>query len=910
MEKVTYVFDSSSALRCTVWVAGILFMFSFAAFAQTEEQLLSKANAQYQDENYGAALENFLKYDSIRPGVADVSYKIGISYLNSSYKSKSLPYFKVVGQKVKNPKAYDLDFYLGSAYHFSHQFDSAIYYYERFKENFSGKPKKYADVIQVIDKEIESARNGLALQGKETYLKITSLGGEINGPWSDYAPLISSDEGIMLFTSRREGNMGNKIHNETGEYTEDIYYSNKDPESGEWGAAQPLAVVNTTGQDATIALSSDGRELLIYRSTSPQGDIYQSFNEDGNWTVPRKISKEVNSRFWEPSASFSHDGQHLYFSSDRPGGYGGLDLYVADKLENGEWGNVRNLGTSVNTPYDEDGPYMLSDNKTLFFSSRGHSTIGGYDIFKAKMQGEPTEWSSPENMGMPINTADDDMYLVWSADAKRAYYSSTREDDTYGRIDLYQVTLDKPVIPVNLLSKKIMTEDNQSVAKDATVTIIDPETKDTLGVYKPNPITGNISVAVPEDKEYDMVVSSPGYMPYYDKVAVEKDNTSSIASNTSRSAGQTTTNSSTSSGSSKMATTTPADETVYATGETSNDKKTNNYKSTDGSGVIESTSYTDDYSSTDDGSDNMVTESYVAPSGPDDSNDLNNSSPSSAPAYTKTSPAVNTPPATVAMKTLTKGNEIALNSVYFDFAKATLTSQSETQLNMLKKVLNENPSMKIKIIGHTDQTGSSSANKRLSKMRAKAVETYLEQNGVSKSRVKAIGMGESQATGNDEMDRRVEFKILKIDEEAVADAAEEALEAGKITARAAEDDYDYATATFNQGDVLEPKVHFLKKNSNYITDFSKERLEKLIEILKANPSMKIQIIAHSDMMGDYADNEAATLERAKTVKTYLINRGINGNRLETTQKGVQELVVRGTGPNVRNRRVEFKVTSL
>jgi hypothetical protein len=172
-----------------------------------------------------------------------------------------------------------------------------------------------------------------------------------------------------------------------------------------WSNATNAGIpLNTYVQDATVGLSPDGESMIIYRTAAGlvSGDLFETRKQDGLWQVPALMTDQINSAAHEPSASIAPDGHEIYFTSDRPGGFGGRDLYRIRRLPNGEWSMPLNLGPTVNTPYDEDAPFLHSDGVTLFFSSTGHNTMGGYDIFKTQcIDPDMNGWTEPENMGYP-----------------------------------------------------------------------------------------------------------------------------------------------------------------------------------------------------------------------------------------------------------------------------------------------------------------------------------------------------------------------------------------------------------------------------------------------------------------------------------------------------------------------------
>ncbi|MBI4649575.1 MAG: PD40 domain-containing protein [Bacteroidia bacterium] len=242
------------------------------------------------------------------------------------------------------------------------------------------------------------------------------------------------------------------------------------------------------------------------------GDIYITKFIDGKWTNPEIMQSEINSPGnLQPSVCLSPDETVLYFSSNRPGGYGGLDLYLVRKLPNGSWGPPTNLGLTINTSYDEDSPFIHPDGKILYFSSRGHENMGEFDIFKSELLDEDQLWwSAPENLGYPINTVGDDIYFVVSADAKHGYFSSNRPEG-FSNADIYFVTMELALENRVLLKGTVSTNEPVFKTLKATIIIIDNEKNELQGIYRTNIKTGKYLLVLIPGKKYKMTVEAEGY---------------------------------------------------------------------------------------------------------------------------------------------------------------------------------------------------------------------------------------------------------------------------------------------------------------------------------------------------------------------------------------------------------------
>lgn len=504
---------------------------------------LKSGDELYAMDNYGGymrALEFYLQAYQFNPNNAMLNYKIGTSYLYSTQQEKSLDYLKSA-YKI-NPKiAGDINYKLAGALHLNLKFDDAIKEYNNYKRQLS--PKDLASLRKKIDKRIDECEIGKKLVEKPIRVFIDNVGPNINGRYPDYSPLITADESMLIYTSRREGTTGGGISEEDGNYNEDIYISYQ--QNGEWSVAQNMGKpLNTKDNDATIGLSSDGQKLFTFLGKSDGGNILVSELDGNEWTTPRdKELSKVNSDSHESAASFSFDGKTMYFVSDNPvNNIGEHDIFISYWDEKKErWGDPQNLSNTVNTEYDERGVFMHPDGRTLFYSSDGKGSMGGYDIFKTHLTDEGY-WSEPENLGYPINTPGDDRFFVLSGSGKHGYYSSDKEGG-YGSHDIYMITFLGPEKPLvqnndNILIASIANPISESFMEEAVAvetmrltilkgTIIDAFTKEpveaeieivdndknqVVTIQKSNKTTGKYLVSLPSGKNYGIAVKAEGYL--------------------------------------------------------------------------------------------------------------------------------------------------------------------------------------------------------------------------------------------------------------------------------------------------------------------------------------------------------------------------------------------------------------
>ncbi len=249
----------------------------------------------------------------------------------------------------------------------------------------------------------------------------------------------------MIFTYRGKKSAGGlqNGYNEAdpyGIYYEDVFISYKDSTNN---FEEPKSIgftINGISNDAAVALSAEGHKLFVFKDDgSNGGDLYMSTLTGKDWSVPERLAGDVNSGAWEGSCSLASDGKTLFFTSERKGGYGGKDIYTSRLQPDGSWGTAINMGDKINTPYDDDAPFIHPDGRILVYSSKGKNSMGGYDVFRAVFNPSDSSWSDPENMGYPINSPDDDIYYVLTADGKTGYYSSGKVDGQ-GLQDIYKIS--------------------------------------------------------------------------------------------------------------------------------------------------------------------------------------------------------------------------------------------------------------------------------------------------------------------------------------------------------------------------------------------------------------------------------------------------------------------------------------
>lgn len=675
------------------------FFLSILSFAQTNVEFtkenfkgdkdgLKKAKDNIEDGDnffekgsyyYKLALDPYLEANKFNPNNALLNYKIGKSYLYSNYKLKSIPYLEKA-LKLNPDVDPQIHFVLGKAYHLDMQWDKAIEQFKLFQRTLTNV-SEFADLIAEVNKHIEECLNGKELVKNPVRVFIDNVGPEINSQYPDYGPVISADESVMLFTSRRPTTTGGGIDPVINEPFEDIYISTK--VNGKWGVAQNMGKpINTDDHDANSGLSADGQKFLIYIGKN-NGDLYEAELKGDSWSKPEHMNDNINTKYHESSACYSPDGKMVYFVSDKPdGSMGDRDIYVSTKNAKGKWDKAVNLGPTINTKYGEEGVFIHPDGKTMYFSSQGHKSMGGYDIFKSVYDEKTKTWSEPENLGYPVNTPDDDVFFVVSASGKHGYYASFNANG-YGEKDIYMVTFlgqEKQMVmdnEDNLLAslaapvketviaptvvikeaqltilKGVITDELTQKPLEATIELVDNLKNEVVATFTSNSSSGKYLVSLPAGRNYGIAVKKDGYL--------------------------------------------------------------------------------------------FHSENFDIPN---------------TAAYQEVVKDV-------ALKNVAVGSKIILKNIFFDFDKATLRPESTNELERLTKLLNDVPTLKIEISGHTDSKGADDYNKKLSNNRAKAVVDYLVSKGIAADRLTYVGYGEEQPIATNDTDegrqlnRRTEFKIL------------------------------------------------------------------------------------------------------------------------------------------------------
>jgi hypothetical protein len=493
----------------------ILFLYlvinSVACFAQTGRDKLSPKE-YFNLNDYNRALEGYLAMWHAHQDDLEINKNIAICYLSvNEDRSKALPYLHYV--QKNGPPNEEITFMLGQAYLYGYKFDEALKYFNAFRSKTN--PKNY----EMADLYISYCNNAKELIQHPLNVTFENLGKPVNSKYADYYPYVIQSEGILYFTSRREGNTGNMTSAQSY-FTSDIYYSNVT--NGQFTKAKNFgSIVNTAEDEECVYITPNGKNMIIYQDNirlNVTGDLFLSSSGKGKtFQKPIGFKEPVNTQDLELEGCITSDLNTLIISSDRKGGYGETDLYIIKKLPNGEWGTPVNLGTNINTKYREAFPVYDEQSSTLYFASEGLKSMGGFDIFKSVYDSTAKSFGPAVNIGYPINTPMDDMEFTFAGNKRDGYISAVRPEG-YGDLDLYKVTFNEVEIRQTILKGNVTTEDSL-VNLTATVTLIDPKDNSEIGVKDiDGQNTKFIFLLVPG--KYTIKVTAENYEDYKEDITI------------------------------------------------------------------------------------------------------------------------------------------------------------------------------------------------------------------------------------------------------------------------------------------------------------------------------------------------------------------------------------------------------
>ena len=427
--------DNLSVMSKKIVCLIVAALFSLTLLSQEVRNLQDnflEAEYFFMYEDYSDALPIYLQLYEKMPDNTNLAFRIGVCYLNiAGKKNLSVSFLEAASKNIsaKHKEGsisqvsapYDALYELGNAYRINYQFDKAKDAYKKYEQTLLPDDKEN---INFIEHEIKVCDNAKILIAKPVDLTFENVGSLFNDEKSNFNPVISADGKSFAFMVSLK-------------FYDAVMYSKL--VNGKW--TNPVNITPDLQADGDLfisCLSADGKMLFFSKSDKYTSDLYYSTFDGTKWGKAVKLNKNINTRYWESHAFISEDGSSLVFASDRPGGFGGLDIYISRK-ENGDWGPAVNLGIEINTPFNEDRPFLINNGKTLFFASQNHNNIGGYDIFRSDLQPNGL-WNTPQNLGYNLNTPDDDLFFMPIGNGRSGYISVYKEGEGFGKEDIYKVT--------------------------------------------------------------------------------------------------------------------------------------------------------------------------------------------------------------------------------------------------------------------------------------------------------------------------------------------------------------------------------------------------------------------------------------------------------------------------------------
>ena len=492
----------------------ILFLFgSIASNAQKYYTDNKKANAQYDKAikywlqgKTAQAIKSFEKTLEIEPRFIEANFMLGDIYADRKDIAKAK-------QCYLNGVLTDSSYYTKGWYWLAN-IEMSDTNYRLAKEYYSiflRLDTENIDLQPLAQKGIKEADFRQYAMANPVPFSPTNMGTMINTMFDEYLPALTADEQTIIIT-RKEPRTATTTANTPEE--EDFYIATKDND-GKWTMAQRVdEPLNSNDNEGAQCISQDGR-FIVFTICGEGGmgscDLYWSKKVGNRWSKPRNLGAAVNSRYWDSQPSFSIDGKTLYFTSNRPGGKGGKDIWKTTLKANGQWGKAVNMGDSINTPQDETCPFIHYDDQTLYFASNGHIGMGGFDIFYSRRINDTT-WTMPTNIGYPINTSGEEMNLIVGAGGKMAIFSSDKLEG-YGGQDLYSFELYQEAQPIATTYMKGTVFDEKSKQPlAADFRIIDLENENEVVSATADPVTGSFLISLPVNKNYALNVSMDGYL--------------------------------------------------------------------------------------------------------------------------------------------------------------------------------------------------------------------------------------------------------------------------------------------------------------------------------------------------------------------------------------------------------------
>lgn len=524
-------------------IATTLSLITVFSYAQKKDRflVLEQVKRFIGDENWAGAAYAADKILTANPEDAELSYYAGLANINAKNYKQGFDQIMVAAADAKG-KYKDIEFWKGRAFMGIEMPDSALVYFAKYKSNGGKNPAN--SFGYGIDYYISQVENAKRLTANPVKAIINNMGERINDEGDDATPSLNTEGDLLVFSSRRNSNIGGKDDPNDGKPFQDVWISRKDTVTGKWGEAENLTKLNSDGHEGVMSISPDGNTVFIYKNTGAgtgSGDIWfaRTKGDPLDWSRPREFEGEFNSSYFETSACLAPGGKTMFFISERPDGKasGNGDVWMCERLSRKEWKKPVNLGTNINSKYDEISVTVHPNGKTIFFASNSEKSMGGYDIFKTELVNG--KWTDPVNLGYPINSMADEIHFNLSADGTKAYMASNRPGglglyDVY-EIDLtnYQLTADNgeagknlinPSSVLSVLKGKLINSTSGTSGAEATITVFDAETGTEVAKTDSDE-NGNYFLTLEGGKKYKITVSGDSYKTQNDEFFLGKRTT-------------------------------------------------------------------------------------------------------------------------------------------------------------------------------------------------------------------------------------------------------------------------------------------------------------------------------------------------------------------------------------------------
>ncbi|MDR2010250.1 MAG: OmpA family protein [Bacteroidales bacterium] len=731
---------------------------------------------------YDEAAEVWERLRNKRQNDPEIYYYSGVTFLNiRKSKSEAKTYLELAVEDIrkftKDSKVpLDAFVYLGISHRITYneakggyEFEESLKAFNELKNIIETNNIKDDKLKDFLAREEKITRNAIHNMDKPANFEVRNMGSSINTEYSEHSAVFNKEETILYFTSKRPKNPDNNkdITNE------DIFVT--ELKNYQWQSPERLGnpVNSDKSHDATVSLSSDGNRLYFFRDGSSDkknkyGAIYMTerSNDKKNWSEPEIFTNKLSKKTRETHLSVSSDGNLVFFTSNEGKGFGGSDIYVMKKLSNGSWGDPVILPENINTMFDEETPFLHPDGETLYFSSKGHNSMGGFDIFMTKIIGD-NKYSDPVNLGYPINTPDDDVSFILNYEGTHGYLSSIRNEG-YGDLDLYEFFPQGIYENNSLVYAGTVLVDGDKYPK-ASITIKDNKNGELQGIYNADENMDYIFPLQP-GKEYLLLYKAAGfndveirYTPSDNELIAFKNNNAPLEFEAVVLE--------------RIARITPDTRNAVFyknTAEIANEpelKQDVKKALSENNNVIFYINDNNDKSEITQNRANALTNTLLANGVP--AGNIFRGLPESENAGQKIV-ILNIKESEEEIAPIQESHkEVIVENILFDFDDYSIKSVYKTNLDKITEYMKNNPSAKIKLIGYTDDHGTNAYNLELSEKRAQSVKNYLVNNGVNPKSIEVDNLGaknpvaQNKTTDGEDnpegrtYNRRVDIKVLQ-----------------------------------------------------------------------------------------------------------------------------------------------------